>query len=79
MLALCSEGANASYIIGDYDTMNQLIDEVLSMDISVKDKFKVYEVKILALQGVGKHHESISLEIIGYTRQTTTRFIHPKG
>ena len=41
MLALCSEGANASYIIGDYDTMNQLIDEVLSMDISVKDKFKV--------------------------------------
>jgi len=52
MLKLTSEAANAAYITGDFDNMNVLIDEVLSIEgISVKDKFRVYEVKILAEQG----------------------------
>ena len=52
MLNLTSEAANAAYITGDFDNMNTLINEVLSIEgISVKDKFRVYEVKILAEQG----------------------------
>ena len=52
MLKLTSEAANAAYITGDFDNMNTLINEVLSIEgISVKDKFRVYEVKILAEQG----------------------------
>lgn len=52
MLQLTSEAANAAYITGDFDNMNVLIDEVLNRNgISVKDKFRVYEVKILAEQG----------------------------
>lgn len=52
MLQLTSEAANAAYITGDFDNMNVLIDEVLNRKgISVKDKFRVYEVKILAEQG----------------------------
>ena len=50
MLKLCCEEANACYIIGDYDTMNVLIEEVLSKDVPIKDSFKVYEVKILAMK-----------------------------
>jgi len=52
MLKLTGEAANAAYITGDFDNMNTLINEVLSIEgISVKDKFRVYEVKILAEQG----------------------------
>ena len=52
MLKLTSEAANAAYITGDFDNMNTLINEVLNIKgISVKDKFRVYEVKILAEQG----------------------------
>ena len=52
MLQLTSEAANAAYITGDFDNMNVLIDEVLNRKgISVEDKFRVYEVKILAEQG----------------------------
>ena len=63
MLRLCSEGANASYFTGDFDTMNKLIDEVLQQDISVEDKFRVYEIKMLALQAAGDKHASLSLGI----------------
>ncbi|EJK61687.1 hypothetical protein THAOC_17782 [Thalassiosira oceanica] len=61
MLKLCSEGAHASYTIDDFDTMNQLIDEVLGRDTSVQEKFRVYEVKILVEQGYGNHAEAIEL------------------
>ena len=61
MLKLCSEGAHASYIIDDFDTMNQLIDEVLGRDLSVQEKFRVYEVKMLVEQGLGNYHKSIAL------------------
>ena len=53
MLKLCSEGANACFISGDIDTMHEFINEVLSKDISIEDKFDVYEVKILAAAGAG--------------------------
>ena len=64
MLKLCSEGAFASYTSGDFDTMNELLDEVLGKEkLSVKDKFRAYEVKILAEQGLGNYHDSIALGI----------------
>ena len=59
MLALCSEEANACFVIGDLDGMGSLIDEVLSKDIPITDKFKVYEVKILSLNTSGRFRESI--------------------
>ena len=48
ILKLCSGGANACFIIGDLDTMNSLIAEVMAQDIPVVDKFRVYEVKVQA-------------------------------
>ena len=63
ILQLCTEGANAAYKIGDLDTVNELIDVVLTQDISVEEKFKVYECKILALQAAGDNHASLSLGI----------------
>jgi len=63
ILQLCSEGSHAAYIIGDFDTMNVLIDEVLKQDISVEEKFRVYECKMLALQAVDDNHASLSLGI----------------
>ena len=61
MLKLCSEGAHASYTIDDFDTMNELVDEVLGRDISVQEKFRVYEVKMLVDQGYGNHAKAIEL------------------
>ena len=63
MLKLCSEGANAAYVLGDFDKMNELIDEVLKQRISIEDKFRVYEIKMLALQAAGNNHESLELGI----------------
>ena len=63
MLKLYSEGANSSYISGDFETMNVLIDEVLRQPISIEDKFRVYEIKMLALQAAGNNHESLELGI----------------
>ena len=59
MIKICSEGANACFISNDIDTMHKFIDEVISKDISIDDKFRVFEVKSLALQGEGKHGESL--------------------
>lgn len=63
MLKLCSEGANARYVTGDIESAQQMVDEVLSRDISIQEKFRVYEVKMLVEQGSGRHHESITLGI----------------
>ena len=49
MVQLYSEGANACFVCGDFDTMNVLIDEVLAKDISIEAKYRAYEVKIFAL------------------------------
>jgi len=61
MLQLCSEGAHASYIIDDFDTANELVDEVLGRDISVQEKCRVYEVKMLVEQANGNHTKVIEL------------------
>jgi len=61
MLKLCSEGAKACFISGDVDTMHELINEVLNrQDISVLDKFAVYEVKILTSNAAGMYGEAIN-------------------
>jgi len=59
MLDLCSDGANACYLTGDFDTMNDLIDEVLSKDIDTKEKYKVSDIKVKSLEAEGKYNESI--------------------
>jgi len=48
-IQLYSEGANASFVCGDFETMGRLIDEVLAKDISIEAKFRCYDVKIHAL------------------------------
>eukprot|EP00985_Skeletonema_marinoi_P028034 scaffold23818_cov167-Skeletonema_marinoi.AAC.8 len=59
MLDLCSDGANACFLTGDLDTMNELIDEVLSKDIDTVEKYRVSEIKVKSLHAVGKVNESI--------------------
>ena len=62
MLKLCSEEAKATFITGDFDTMNVHIDEILSKDIPITDKYKAYEVKILYVQEVLQNFQK-SLDI----------------
>jgi len=57
---LCSHGANACFVTGDFDSMTELIDEVLSKDIDTKEKYRVSEIKVKALFTIGKPNESIS-------------------
>eukprot|EP00985_Skeletonema_marinoi_P015380 scaffold7927_cov80-Skeletonema_marinoi.AAC.1 len=59
MLDLCSHGANACFVTGDFDSMNELIDEVLSKDIDTKEKYRVSEIKVKSLHNIGKFNESI--------------------
>jgi len=59
MLELSSEGANASYISGDNNTMNELISEVMNQDIPIERKFNVYEVKSLAEHATSNLSDSI--------------------
>jgi hypothetical protein len=62
MLQLCSEGAHASYMNEDFDTMNELITEVLSKDyLSVREKFRVYEVKLLYDHSQGNYDEALTV------------------
>eukprot|EP00984_Skeletonema_dohrnii_P012657 scaffold5163_cov81-Skeletonema_dohrnii-CCMP3373.AAC.1 len=60
MLDLCSHGANACFVTGDFDSMNELIDEVLSKDIDTKEKYRVSEIKVKSLHNIGKFNESIN-------------------
>jgi predicted ATPase len=60
MLQLCSEGASACFITGDIEMTNALVDDVLSRDVPVREKFRAYEVKILSLQASQKFDESIT-------------------
>ena len=60
ILDLCSHGANACFLTGDFDTMNELIDEVLSKDIDTKESYRVSDIKVKSLLTVGKMNESIN-------------------
>ena len=62
MLRLCSEEAKACFITGDYDTMNVHINEIMSKDIPITDKFKAYETKILYQQEALQNYQE-SLDI----------------
>jgi len=62
MLRLCSEEAKACFIKGDYDTMNAHINEIMSKDIPITDKFKAYETKILYQQEALQNYQE-SLDI----------------
>ena len=61
MLDLTSEGANACYRAGDVNQMNELINDVLGRELSIEEKFRVYETKILAEQAAGNYFVSVSL------------------
>ncbi len=63
MLDLCSHGANACFLAGDFDTMNLLIDEVLSKDIDTKEKFRVSDIKIKSLHSSGNFDECIDVAL----------------
>lgn len=60
MLQLHSKGANAYFLSGQLDMMQQLIDEVLSQDIPVVDKFEVYVVKIKAAYALFENHKAVN-------------------
>eukprot|EP00985_Skeletonema_marinoi_P004402 scaffold1921_cov140-Skeletonema_marinoi.AAC.10 len=60
MLDLCSHGANACFVTGDFDSMNELIDEVLSKDIDTKEKYRVSDIKVNSLHNIGKYNESVN-------------------
>eukprot|EP00985_Skeletonema_marinoi_P000183 scaffold58_cov79-Skeletonema_marinoi.AAC.1 len=60
MLDLCSDGANACFLTGDFVSMNDLIEEVLSKDIDTKEKYRVSEIKVKSLLTVGKANEAIN-------------------
>eukprot|EP00985_Skeletonema_marinoi_P023153 scaffold15186_cov80-Skeletonema_marinoi.AAC.1 len=40
MLDLCNHGANACFVSGDFDSISELIEEVLSKDIDTKEKYR---------------------------------------
>eukprot|EP00984_Skeletonema_dohrnii_P006894 scaffold2461_cov78-Skeletonema_dohrnii-CCMP3373.AAC.2 len=63
MLDLCSHGANAYFVTGDFDAMATLIDEVLSKEIDTKEKYRVSDIKVKSLFTVGKVGESINAAI----------------
>ena len=61
-LQLYCEGASLAYRTGDTSTMDVLLDEVLSRpDLTVMEKFRAYEIKIIARQSADQFHESLTL------------------
>ena len=63
MHSLCSEGANACFIDGQLELMESLIREVIKNAVSVEDKFRATEIKILAEQAAGNNTNAISLAL----------------
>eukprot|EP00985_Skeletonema_marinoi_P029474 scaffold27964_cov133-Skeletonema_marinoi.AAC.1 len=68
MLDLCSDGANACFLTGDFDTMNEFIDEVLSKDIDTKEKYRVSDIKVKSFLVAGKITES-AIAALDFRRQ----------
>jgi len=61
-LQLYSEGASLAFRTGDTNTLNILLNEVLSRpDLTVMEKFRAYEIKIIALRASDQFHESLTL------------------
>ncbi len=59
MLDLCSHGASACYILGDSDSMNMLIGEVLSKDITMREKYRASDIKIKSFVSAEKWDDAI--------------------
>ena len=57
--------AKARFIIGDNDMTNELLDELLSraQNMSLMDRFRTYEVKILIAQTRNNFDEAIALAL----------------
>ncbi|EJK71681.1 hypothetical protein THAOC_06856, partial [Thalassiosira oceanica] len=61
-LQLYSEGACLAYRTGDISTMEVLLGEVLSRpDLTVMEKFRAYEIKIIARQSAEQFQESLTI------------------
>ena len=66
MLRLASEEAKVCFIKGDYDTMNVHINEIMSKDIPITDKFKAYETKILYQQEALQNYQEYLIFALTY-------------
>ncbi len=60
-LALYEAAAEAAYLIGDFEQMEQLVEAVLNHAKTVLDQVKVYEVKIQAAWAQGNLKEAIKI------------------
>ncbi|MCL2932791.1 MAG: AAA family ATPase [Trichodesmium sp. MAG_R03] len=61
-LALHEEGAEATYLYGDFEEMEKLVDIVLEKSHKLLDKMKVYEIKIQAYYtGMTKIQEALTI------------------
>jgi len=65
-LALCSQAAEAAYLSGHFDEMEQLVDVVLNHASTVLDQVKAYDSRIQAClsQGDPKEALKIGLEVL---------------
>lgn len=60
MVILYSAEAQARFILGDLDIMETLVEEILSKNLSMKDKIQAYETKILAATTGNRFDEAVS-------------------
>ena len=60
-LTLYEEAAEATYLFGDFEDMDKLVDIVLEKADNILDKMKVYETKIQAYIGLTKLQEALTM------------------
>ena len=80
-LALYTEAAEAAYLIGEFEQMEQLIEIVLQHARTLLDKVKIYTIKIDALKSQNKPVESLRigfsvLELLGVTFPKRPNKVH---
>lgn len=63
MVKLYIAEANARFVVGDLGTVDELVDELLSHDLRMWDRFKAIEVKILTAQAANRFDEAITLAL----------------
>ncbi|HMK49535.1 MAG TPA: AAA family ATPase [Thermodesulfovibrionales bacterium] len=64
-LALHQEGGEVGYLLGDYESAERLLDQVLSKATSLMDKVKVYESKLDNYTSMFKYREALGYGIDG--------------
>ena len=62
-LTLYEEAAEATYLYGDFEQMDKLVDIVLEKVNNLLDKMKVYETKIQAYIGLTKLQEALTMSL----------------